>query len=237
MSWTDERVALLTKYWAEGHSASKIAELMGGLTRNAVIGKAHRLGLPGRPSPLKRKAGTAKKTTRKAAAKTSKAASATATRKPAAKAAATKTTATKPKAAAKTVATKKKPATAMATGTATKPKAAEETAAPAAAPQAEEPAPKVVRVEPKLTVAAAAKAVLKPAKKSGNGKLSLLDLNDRICRWPIGHPDEPDFHFCGEPVNPGFPYCTEHCLEAYQAPQPRRTGPARPFRPNLPRPR
>jgi hypothetical protein len=36
-------------------------------------------------------------------------------------------------------------------------------------------------------------------------KTSLLDLNDRICRWPMGHPGEPDFHFCGEKVNPGFP--------------------------------
>src|SRR3546814_4338186 len=42
-------------------------------------------------------------------------------------------------------------------------------------------------------------------------KTTLLDLNDRICRWPMGHPGEPDFHFCGEAVNPGFPYCVEHC--------------------------
>ena len=52
--------------------------------------------------------------------------------------------------------------------------------------------------------------------------MTLLDLNDRICKWPIGHPDEPDFHFCGKPVNPGFPYCGEHCLVAYQAQMPRR---------------
>jgi hypothetical protein len=52
-------------------------------------------------------------------------------------------------------------------------------------------------------------------------KTSLLDLNDRICRWPMGHPGEPDFHFCGEKVNPGFPYCVEHCGRAYQAQLPR----------------
>ncbi len=48
MSWTDERVETLKKLWAEGHSASQIAAELGGITRNAVIGKVHRLGLSGR---------------------------------------------------------------------------------------------------------------------------------------------------------------------------------------------
>ena len=62
MSWTDERVALLTKLWADGLSASQIAAELGGITRNAVIGKVHRLGLSGRAkspsssSPRPRKA-------------------------------------------------------------------------------------------------------------------------------------------------------------------------------------
>ena len=65
---------------------------------------------------------------------------------------------------------------------------------------------------------------LVPAKPSPEvaDKTSLLDLNDRICKWPIGHPGEPDFHFCGHPSNPGFPYCVEHCGVAYQAQLPRR---------------
>jgi GcrA cell cycle regulator len=65
---------------------------------------------------------------------------------------------------------------------------------------------------------------LVPAKPSAEiaGKTSLLDLNDRICKWPLGHPGEPDFHFCGEKVNPGFPYCVDHCGHAYQAQLPRR---------------
>jgi GcrA cell cycle regulator len=65
---------------------------------------------------------------------------------------------------------------------------------------------------------------LVPAKPSPEiaDKTSLLDLNDRICKWPLGHPGEPDFHFCGNPVNPGFPYCLEHCSVAYQAQLPRR---------------
>ena len=53
MAWDDERVELLKKLWAEGLSASQIAGKMGGVTRNAVIGKVHRLGLSGRATPAK----------------------------------------------------------------------------------------------------------------------------------------------------------------------------------------
>ncbi|MBL4813185.1 MAG: GcrA cell cycle regulator, partial [Rhodobacteraceae bacterium] len=48
MSWTDERVETLKKMWGEGQSASQIAKELGGVTRNAVIGKVHRLGLSNR---------------------------------------------------------------------------------------------------------------------------------------------------------------------------------------------
>jgi GcrA cell cycle regulator len=51
MAWTDERVEQLKKLWAEGLSASQIAKQLGGVTRNAVIGKVHRLGLSGRATP------------------------------------------------------------------------------------------------------------------------------------------------------------------------------------------
>jgi len=64
MAWTDERVALLEKLWTEGRSAAEIAkELSEGVTRNAVIGKAHRMGLSGRPSPIKKKKNETVKTT------------------------------------------------------------------------------------------------------------------------------------------------------------------------------
>src|SRR6516162_6802845 len=53
MSWTDERIEKLTKMWEGGATASQIAEELGGVSRNAVIGKAHRLGLKARPSPVK----------------------------------------------------------------------------------------------------------------------------------------------------------------------------------------
>ncbi len=54
MVWTPERIEMLQSLWREGHSASAIAERLGGISRNAVIGKAHRLFLPSRPSPIKR---------------------------------------------------------------------------------------------------------------------------------------------------------------------------------------
>ena len=77
---------------------------------------------------------------------------------------------------------------------------------------------------------------LVPAKPSPEiaDKTSLLDLSDRVCRWPMGHPGEPDFHFCGEKVNPGFPYCVEHCGRAYQAQLPRGTRRAPPPLPLAP---
>ena len=58
MAWTDDRVEILKKMWGEGKSASQIAKELGGVTRNAVIGKVHRLGLSNRAT-------TAKATTKK----------------------------------------------------------------------------------------------------------------------------------------------------------------------------
>ncbi|WP_240499921.1 GcrA family cell cycle regulator, partial [Sphingomonas montana] len=53
MGWTDERIEQLRKLWEAGNTASQIAEELGGVSRNAVIGKAHRLGLQARPSPVR----------------------------------------------------------------------------------------------------------------------------------------------------------------------------------------
>ena len=106
MEWTDEAVETLTTMWAEGASARDIADRLGGVSRNAVIGKAHRLGL------------------------------------------------SKPT---------KKPEP--------------------------EPVPEPVSAD---------------------------RLTERMCRWPIGHPGDPDFTFCGGPRVPGRPYCREHCRLAYR---------------------
>ena len=62
MSWTDERIDQLKGMWERGLTASQIADELGGVSRNAVIGKAHRLGLASRPSPVKANAPEAKAT-------------------------------------------------------------------------------------------------------------------------------------------------------------------------------
>ncbi|GLQ21559.1 GcrA family cell cycle regulator [Algimonas porphyrae] len=87
MAWTEDRVATLSKLWAEGLSASQIAKQLGGVTRNAVIGKVHRLGLSGRAKPSRPKP-----------AKTQTTARATPKPKPAKAQPATRRSAAKPKA-------------------------------------------------------------------------------------------------------------------------------------------
>ena len=203
MSWTDDRIDRLKKMWAEGATASQIADELGGVSRNAVIGKAHRLGLEQRPSPVK--PGDEKEA---------------------------KGAAPVPAAAAP------KPAKA---GAAPKPEAPKPAAAPTAAPAAPQTATPqrteiqyrsigpggFVRQGPgdqQAPIPPAPPRRLVPAKPSPEvaEKTGLLDLNEKICKWPIGHPGEPDFHFCGNPANPGFPYCVQHCGVAYQAQLPRR---------------
>jgi GcrA cell cycle regulator len=68
MEWTEQRIEVLRKLWGQGQTASQIAAILGGITRNAVIGKAHRLGLTGRPSPIKREAGASPQPRRRAVA-------------------------------------------------------------------------------------------------------------------------------------------------------------------------
>jgi GcrA cell cycle regulator len=209
MSWTDERIERLKKMWTDGATASQIADELGGVSRNAVIGKAHRLGLDARPSPVK--PGEEKE------------------RKP-----------------APTVAAAPPPAPAVKAPRAEAPAPRTQTPAPertTAAPQ-HTPVPQrapqgdniqyrsvgpggFIRQGPgeaQAPIPPAPPRRLVPAKPSPEvaDKTGLLELNDRICKWPLGHPGEPDFHFCGQPANPGFPYCVQHCGVAYQAQLPRR---------------
>jgi GcrA cell cycle regulator len=74
MAWTDERTELLKKLWEEGLSASQIADRLGGVTRNAIVGKVHRLGLSGRATTSRMKTAwrRPKSTRRKRAAKTAR---------------------------------------------------------------------------------------------------------------------------------------------------------------------
>jgi len=218
MSWTDERIEKLTKMWEGGATASQIAEELGGVSRNAVIGKAHRLGLKARPSPVKPND------------KPEKPAPVVKKARPAAEAPSTP----QPAPAARPAAAPPRPTTPVNAAT-----------TPGDSGQPAAPQPRIVSVGPggflrqgpgdqQAPIPPAPPRRLVPAKPSPEmaSKTSLLELNDRICRWPMGHPGEPDFHFCGEKVNPGFPYCVEHCGRAYQAQLPRgarRPPPPLPF--------
>ncbi len=214
MSWTDERIEQLRSMWEKGLTASQIADELGGVSRNAVIGKAHRLGLKSRPSPVKATEKAARPA-KAAAPAAPKAVPVAAAPRPAAPAA--------PRPAPVAARPEPKPVA----------DAAREDGVEAA-PKPD--APRIVSIGPggfirqgpgdqQAPIPPAPPRRLVPAKPSPEiaDKTSLLDLNDRICRWPMGHPGEPDFHFCGEAVNPGFPYCVEHCGRAYQAQLPRGT--------------
>ncbi len=58
-----------------------------------------------------------------------------------------------------------------------------------------------------------------PIQRSKPPKLTVVALKERMCRWPVGHPGEPDFHFCGGEARPNSPYCSEHHVRAYMPPK------------------
>ena len=172
MSWNDERVELLTKMWGEGQSASQIAKELGGVTRNAVIGKVHRLGLSNRAT-----------TTTKSDAKVKSA----------------------PKEEVKSSppneATIKEPE-------------AKAPISPAGrqiipAGQPLPPQPSANEISPEALA-----KVSEVEKKSK--KISLMELTERTCKWPIGDPATSDFWFCGLPTQTGKPYCEAHVGVAFQ---------------------
>ncbi len=140
MGWTDERVEQLKALWTEGLSASQIARALGGVTRNAVIGKVHRLGLAGRAGPAR---------------------------------------AERPRSMSSRSVVR------------------------IAAPE-----PEIIEEDP---------VVLEDGKFA-----TVLTINDRMCRWPIGDPAENEFHFCGRNPKAGSPYCEAHARKAYQPQQQRR---------------
>lgn len=136
MSWTEERVELLKDLWGSGMTAAQIADRLGDVSRNAVIGKAHRLGLS-QPKPAMPRAPSQAKAARKLVVQP--------------------------------------------------PPPREVPQAPIAPPPPPEPD---VRAE---------------------------DLPwHRRCQWPIGHPGDPEFHFCGAPAAESKPYCSNHCTLAYR---------------------
>lgn len=168
MSWNDERVEMLRKLWQDGLSASQIAaELANGITRNAVIGKVHRLGLSGRAKAPAQAAPRAR---------------------PAAKPARTSS---------------------------------------APAPRTHAPimrgnlayalAPRVMEAPPQP------KALLEEVVIPMSERVTIMELRESMCRWPMGDPATPEFRYCGgdAPIGEG-PYCKFHARVAYQPAQDRR---------------
>jgi GcrA cell cycle regulator len=176
MSWTDERVELLKKMWGEGQSASQIAKELGGVTRNAVIGKVHRLGLSNR-TPTATKSDVKSKSATKAETKS------------------------------KTTAKPAQPASKAPEAPAPKPLPARKQIIPAGQPLPPQPSANEISPEALAKVS----AVEKKAKK-----LSLMELTERTCKWPVGDPATEDFWFCGLPVQQGKPYCDAHVGVAFQ---------------------
>ena len=175
MSWTDERVDVLKKMWGEGQSASVIAKELGGVTRNAVIGKVHRLGLSNRVTS----------TTAKPAAKDKAKAGIKA--KPAVPAA------------------PPKPILAPETVRITPP--AVRKIIPAGQPLPPQPSANEISPEALAKVS----EVEKTAKR-----ISLMELTEKTCKWPVGDPATDDFWFCGLAVKTGKPYCEAHVGVAFQ---------------------
>jgi GcrA cell cycle regulator len=166
MSWTDEKVERLKQHWTEGKSASQIASLLGqGLTRNAVIGKVHRLGLAGRArspgllSPRPRASSPQPVAHRAAAPRMASAHRIT------------------------------RGATAL-----------------AIAPEA------LANAEPK-----AFESVVVPMSL----RVTIIELKEAMCRWPLGDPASSEFRYCGSHAASG-PYCPYHGSLAYQPAQERR---------------
>jgi GcrA cell cycle regulator len=196
MSWTDERVETLKRMWGEGQSASQIAKELGGVTRNAVIGKVHRLGLSNR-----------------AGGKDDEEESPVAAAPPAAHPA-------RPEPAAAAARPDPGPRTEAARPAA--PAAAAATAAPASnvtqlpVRKAIIPAGQPLPPQPSLNeISPEALASVREVEKRAR-RLTLMELTERTCKWPIGDPATDDFWFCGLPSLPGKPYCEAHVGVAFQ---------------------
>jgi GcrA cell cycle regulator len=160
MSWNDERVDALKKLWADGLSASQIAGRLGGVTRNAVIGKVHRLGLAGRATTSRMKSHRPRVRTVQAAKRLMR-------------------------------------------------------GRPAGLPNSPLKTLYLSDTEPYVPPA---EELVIPL----NERKYIQTLTESCCRWPIGDPQQPEFHFCGRKKIPGLPYCEVHARRAFQPPQARR---------------
>ena len=139
MSWTSEKVEKLKELWSKGHTASQIAEALGDTTRNAVIGKAHRLNLEAR-APSKQVSSSKSRENRQI--------------------------------------TKRAPTP--------------------------------------MSRKAKFQSILLDKNFEAENPKSLEELTEETCKWPVGHPNEEKFYFCGRKPEGDFPYCKLHVLYAFQ---------------------
>ena len=139
MSWNEEKVNKLKELWGKGNTASQIAEIIGGISRNAVIGKAHRLNLEAR-APSKQ----------------------------------------------------------------------------SNLPKSRENKQIIKRSPAPMSRKARFQSILLDKNFEAENPKSLEELNEETCKWPIGHPNEEKFYFCGRKPEGDFPYCKLHVLYAFQ---------------------
>ena len=145
MPWNDENVLRLKDLWDQGLPTAQIGKLLG-FTKNAVVGKAHRIGLERRPSPIRR---TAVKPDRK---------------------------------------------------------------------KARSPVMPLLNFENKNAEQTEPNSTNKTFQSTTIRNL-FVSKTKRGCEWPKGHPDEPEFHFCGKERFEDKPYCLDHCAVAYVIPE------------------
>jgi GcrA cell cycle regulator len=188
MAWSDERVAVLKKMWLEGSSASEIAKVLGNITRNAVIGKVHRLGLSNRDTNVSKSGAITSKVTKnvkrgrppKKIDKEVKKRGRPQKLK-------------EPRDFPEITDDKNKSATSIGDET-----------------RSSDSKLKVVSDLSEETL----KNLLKVEMKAK--KISLMELTERTCKWPIGDPATETFWFCGHESEPGKPYCKTHISIAFQ---------------------
>ena len=139
MSWTEEKVSKLKELWGKGNTASQIAEIIGGISRNAVIGKAHRLNLSAK---IKTRAASSSKNFNKNIEGS--------------------------------------------------------------------------RIQSRRGRKSKFKSLIIEKDFEPENPKQLEELDENSCKWPIGHPDENNFYFCGRSSLKDFSYCKLHLLYAYQ---------------------
>lgn len=192
MGWTPETIKELKRLWNKGFTTVEIGNRLG-MSKNAIVGKAHRLGLESRPSPIKRELTRVQ------------------IQKPKAKPAPT------PKKA------EKKPSARSQVQTDTLTSATVLSSASKKTLSKKSDIKQTVDQDDEITLISAVSPVFeaeplpekKVPKKPNHKGVALVDLKPDSCRWPEGDPKDPDFRFCGEPCAAGKIYCEEHCAVAY----------------------